>query len=104
MPLTITTNSPALVVPAPSSTATNAALGTNGLRDIKPPVEVPSSWQWLWWLAGALALAALLWWGWRYWKKKQVKAAAPAKLVPVHERARQKLQEALNLIDQPEPF
>src|SRR6266403_484545 len=22
---------------------------TNDLRDIKPPVEIPSGWEWLWW-------------------------------------------------------
>ena len=53
----------------PKVTAPSSA--TNALRDIKPPVEIPSGWVWVAWLFGALALAALLFWSWRYWQKRR---------------------------------
>lgn len=76
---------------------------TNELRDIKPPVEIPSGWVWLAWALGAVALAALVYLGWRLWQKHRVRAAAPV-IIPPHVRALQKLEEALALIGQPEPF
>ena len=79
------------------------AATNDGLRDIKPPVAIPTGWEWLWWTLGALALAAivagLLWW----WRKKQ-STVAPVIVLPPYVRARQKLQEALALIGLPEPF
>jgi len=75
---------------APAMTATNA------LRDIKPPVEIPSGWEWVWWTLGAVVLAALGYWAWREWQ------VAPP--VPAHVRARQKLEAALQWIGQPKPF
>ncbi len=77
--------------------------GTNALRDIKPPVEIPSAWAWLWWVLLVLVVAALAFWAWRYWQKRR----AQAKIVPVvppHIRAKQKLREALALINQPREF
>ncbi len=76
---------------------------TNQLRDIKPPVEIPSGWIWLWWVLGALALSALLVWAWRYWQKRR--ALTPAvPIIPPHVRAKQKLREALALLGQPREF
>jgi hypothetical protein len=75
---------------------------TNELRDIKPPVEIPSGWEWVWWalgIAAALALAYLLW---RYLRKSR--APVPLPPVPPHIRARQKLQEALALLNRPMEF
>lgn len=77
--------------------------GTNALRDIKPPIEIPSGWAWLGWLAGALALAALAYWAWCYWRKKQQQLPV-VPVVPAHVRAKQKLAEALALIGQPKEF
>jgi hypothetical protein len=76
---------------------------TNDIRDIKPPVEIPSGWAWLWWTLAGLALAAALFSVWKGWLKRraQVPVVPP---VPAHIRARQKLQEALALITQPKPF
>jgi hypothetical protein len=79
--------------------------GTNAdaLRDIKPPVEIPSVWAWLGWVLGALAVAALAFWAWRYWQKRRF-LIPPVPVVPAHIRAKQKLREALALIGQPREF
>jgi hypothetical protein len=76
---------------------------TNALRDIKPPVEIPSGWAWLGWVLGALALAGLLFWAWRYWRKRRSQPPT-IPIIPAHVRAKQKLQEALALIGQPKEF
>jgi hypothetical protein len=85
--------------------ATNqtASATTNALRDIKPPVDIPSGWEWLWWVLGALILAALVWLAIWLWKKRKenVPIIPP---IPAHIRAKQKLAEALGLISQPKPF
>ena len=83
----------------------NSAHGavTNALRDIKPPLEIPSGWAWLLWAAAALAVAALLYAGWRYWRRKQAERP-PVPVIPPHIRAKQKLHEALGLLAEPRPF
>jgi hypothetical protein len=91
------TNSSALIVP-PGSDA-----DTNDIRGIKAPVEIPNAWAWLWWLTGALALAALCWWLWRRRKRKK-SDPPPAVVIPPHERALERLREALALMGQPHPF
>lgn len=80
-----------------------AAPARPDIRGLKPPVEIPDYWLWLW---GALIVIAVLvgiYFAIRYWRKK---AAEPVivPIVPPHERARLKLQEALALISQPRPF
>jgi hypothetical protein len=95
------TNSQASV-PDPSAlgAVTN---GLNDIRGIKAPVEIPSIWTWVWWTFAALALAAIGWWAWQRWRKK--KESSPlAPVIPPHERARERLREALGLIHQPRPF
>ena len=52
------------------ASALNAA--TNDLRDIKPPVEIPSGWAWVLWVFAVLVAAALLFWVWRYWQKRRL--------------------------------
>jgi hypothetical protein len=76
---------------------------TNDIRAIKPPVEIPNLWIWLWYALGALALGAVIFFVWRYLQRK---AAEPVvvPVIPPHERARKRLQEALALIAQPRPF
>ena len=100
------TNSSTVIIPAPSP-ATNAA-ATNALaadiRDVKAPVEIPGGWFWLGCVVGALAAALLSYFAWRYWRNHRAQAPAPALVIPPHERARRKLQEALDLIDQPRLF
>ncbi len=84
-----------------ASTASGAS--TNAPRDIKPPVEIPSGWGWLWWVIGAAALAVLVYCAWRYWRKKKAEIP-PVPLIPAHIRAKQRLAEALALIHQPKEF
>jgi len=76
---------------------------TNALRDIKPPLDIPNPWLWVWCGLGALILAALLFWAWRYSRKRQAETP-PAPIIPAHVRARQRLAEALALIGQPKEF
>ena len=94
-------NSSALILPDPSKAATNAA--QLDIHDIKPPVEIPSSWAWLWWTLAALAVIALLVWLWRWWRKKQAQRPAEP-VIPPHIRARKRLTAALDLIEDPKPF
>ena len=81
----------------------SSATVTNELRDIKPPVEIPSGWAWVWWVVAAIALLFVAWWAWRYWqRKKSIVPVVP--IVPPHVRARQKLEQALALLGQPREF
>ena len=57
--MSMNTNS-ALIVPAQSPAATNAA--PPAFRDaIKPLIAIPNGWLWFFWIAGILALAAAGW-------------------------------------------
>jgi hypothetical protein len=73
------------------------------LRDIKPPVDIPTFWFWVMVAAAVAVLAALAWAVWFVWKNR-TKTPPVVPVLPPHERARQKLQAALDLIDQPKPF
>lgn len=92
------TNSSGLIVPPGS---TNPA--TLELRDIKSPVEIPNYWPILWAVLAVAILSALIWW---YWKRRRATAPSirPEPVIPAHERAKQRLVDALRLIDQPRPF
>jgi len=79
------------------------AATTNGLRDIKPPVDIPSGWEWLWWTLAVLALAALIA-GLLLWLKRRRDNRPAPPPIPPHVRALERLREALGLIAQPEPF
>ena len=80
-----------------------AGTGTNDLRDIKPPVEIPSGWLWVIWVVGVLAVAALAFWAWRYWQTRRAQGPV-IPVIPAHVRAKQKLREALAFIGQPREF
>ncbi|HWF18818.1 MAG TPA: hypothetical protein VG754_06095 [Verrucomicrobiae bacterium] len=87
----------------PTQAGTGALPHAADIRPPKPPLEIPNGWLWFWGVLIALAFVAACYFAWRYWRKK---AATPilASIVPPHERARLKLQEALALISQPRPF
>jgi hypothetical protein len=99
-------NSSAVIIPAPSpptnAAATNALTGD--IRGIKAPVEIPTGWWWLWGVLGALTAAALAYYAWQSWRKHRLRPQAVAEIIPPHERARRKLQEALKLIYEPRLF
>lgn len=76
---------------------------TNVLRDIKPPVEIPSGWGWVIWVAVGLVLLGLAFWVWRRWKNRKLEER-PEGYMPPHVRARQRLRQALMFIDQPREF
>ena len=82
---------------------TSSLVATNDIRDIRPPVEVPNPWELLWWTLGVLALAAIAFATWRYWRRRQMQTPLVIE-IPAHERARRKLEVALDLFDQPKPF
>lgn len=78
-------------------------VATNDIRDIRPPVVIPSGWAWVGWLLLVLAVAAAAFFLWRWWqKRKAVQAVVPP--IPPHIRAKQRLAEALALIGQPREF
>jgi hypothetical protein len=76
---------------------------TNDIRDIRPPVAIPSGWAWVWWTLAGLAIAAIVFALWKWWQKRRTQVPIVPPL-PAHVRAKQKLQEALALIAQPKPF
>jgi hypothetical protein len=86
-----------------STTNLSASQATNDLRAIKPPLVIPSGWEWLWWTLGILAFVALTYFAWRWWQKRR-RQTSPIVIVPPHVRARQKLKEALALMNQPRLF
>lgn len=93
----------ALVTNAPATVTPSTAPVANDIRDIAPPIEIPSGYEWLWWVLAALAIISVALLCWRWWRKrKQLALVIPT--VPAHVRAKQKLQEALALIAQPKPF
>jgi len=92
-------NSSAILIPPPSTAVTT----TNDIRAIKPPVEIPSSWAWVWWVLAALAVVTLLTIAWVWWRRRQAQPTL-VPVVPPHVRAKQKLQAALSLIQDPRLF
>jgi hypothetical protein len=75
----------------------------NDIRDIKPPIAIPSGWEWLWWTLGALALFVVGSLVWRHIHQRMTRISI-APPIPAHVRAKQKLLEAFALISQPKEF
>jgi len=73
------------------------------IRDIKPPIDIPTGLAWLWWVLAILAAVVVAMLIWRGWKKRKLNIVLPPP-IPAHVRAKQKLAEALALISQPKPF
>jgi hypothetical protein len=82
---------------------TNGPSATNDIRGVKPPIEIPNEWAWVWWSLAALALAAAAFVLWRRWRRQQ-QQLPPIVVVPPHVRAKQKLQEAWPLLSDPNRF
>ncbi len=62
------------------------------LADIKPNEDVPvRSWRLLWWLAGALAAAALVWLGVRAWRARPRRPVPVEPPLPLEDRTLQAL-------------
>lgn len=76
---------------------------TNDIRGIKPPLEIPNAWLWVFAVAAVLVLVAAIAVAWYVWSTRMKKPPI-IPILPPHERARQKLREALALISQPRPF
>lgn len=75
---------------------------TGDIQAIRPPVFIPSGWGWLWVLLLLLIVGTLVWWWWKRRNKKTLEV--PDVQIPPEVRAREKLQHALTLVDQPKPF
>ena len=82
---------------------TSSLAAANDIRDIKPPIENHSGWEWFWWTLGALVLFAIASLVWRHIHKRMTRISI-APPIPAHVRAKQKLDEALALISQPKEF
>ncbi len=80
----------------------NAAV-TNSLRDIKPPVNIANPWLWLWSALAIALMAVLAYWAWRQWQKRRIQATIVPP-IPAHVRAKQRLEQALTLLNQPREF
>ena len=44
----------------------SAPPGTNDIRALKPPIEIPNGWLWVWAVAGVLVLVVAAWFAWRF--------------------------------------
>ena len=92
-----------VVTNAPTPGASSSIANATDIRDIAPPVEIPSGFEWLWWSLAAVALVVVAAVLWRLLRKRATQVPAMPAL-PAHVRAKQKLQDALSLISQPKPF
>jgi len=89
--------------PPTNAIASLAHPGADGLRDIRPPVEIPSLWPWIGLALGIVALTTMAFLAWKYWLNRRTHPRMPPP-IPAHVRAKLKLQQALALIARPEPF
>jgi hypothetical protein len=81
----------------------NATNTIPDIRDIKPPIDIPSGLEWLWPVLAVLFLATIAFIVWQMWRTSRLNVPVEP-LVPVHIRAKEKLQKALELIGQPKQF
>lgn len=100
MPMATRAPIQAVPAPAPAPGHTNAPAAPD-IRDIKPPLPLGGLGLWIVALAALAAIAAALLF-WRRRRRRPVAATTPA--IAPHTRARQRLEAALALLAQPEPF
>lgn len=98
-------NSPALIVPPPSTGGVATLSATNDIRGLKDPLLIRQGLSWYWW--GLILLLALV--ASRFlmrWIRNLFAASKIAKtpLIPPHVRAKQRLQAALAHIHDPRLF
>src|SRR5665213_377796 len=86
-----------------NATPQNVAPVASDIRDIKPPIEIPNGWEWVWWTLAVIAGAAILFALWKWWQHRRANIPVTPP-IPAHVRAKQKLAAALALIAQPKPF
>jgi hypothetical protein len=86
-----------------TAVSNNAASAAGDIRDIKPPMEISSGWDLVWWTLAAVALLVILRLVWLYWRKRRARVPVVPP-VPAHIRAKQGLEKALEIITQPKPF
>ena len=91
-------NSQAILISPPTPVS-----GTNDIRAIRPPVEIPSTWVWLWWVLAALVLIAGVT-GAVMWFREKRDRLPIVPIIPPHVRAKQRLQAALGLLHDPRLF
>jgi hypothetical protein len=101
----VKSNSSGVLLTTPTSPppASASADSTNGLRDIRPPVEVPGEWTWLLWTLLAIAVIALMGLLVRRWWRGRQRERCEA-MIPPHVKAREQLRKALQIIHLPGPF
>jgi hypothetical protein len=75
----------------------------NDIRDIKPPIEIPTGWEWLWWTLGVLVVLTVFLLVWRYWHRRMTDISV-VPVVPAHIRAKQMLERSLAFIVEPKQF
>lgn len=98
------TNRPAPPIPQPQP---HGVGGTNSapifLHDIQHPVSIQTLGAWIGRGIAVILLGWLLWWAWNRWRKNRPQPVAPPP-PPPEERARKRLADSLQWIDQPERF
>ncbi|HEY5297835.1 MAG TPA: hypothetical protein VIK59_07905 [Verrucomicrobiae bacterium] len=83
--------------------ATPHAAAANDIRSLKPPIEISSGWNSLWWALAIVVALVILFLIFHWWQKRKLNAPLPPP-VPAHIRAKKKLEAALALISQPKEF
>jgi hypothetical protein len=99
----VVSNPPAAPSGMPGPGMAGQAQVPANLHDIKPPVDIPNPWVWVWWTLGLLAAAAAGYWLWKMWREGRARGEYVPP-VPPHVRAKQKLREALMYLEQPREF
>lgn len=86
------------------SDAVNATNNAVVLKDMKPPVPIPATWEWLLWILAGILVVALVYYFWKKWAQNKEEALQVQRRIPPHIKARQKLLHAEDIIENPEPF